>query len=106
MSLCSLLAGSGQEDELGHEKDVLPVEGPGAGGDQHCSSLQLPGSAGVLAIKPQEGTKPFRALEQKVQEPSLPGTTFGEICPPARSTAHHAYLPLRVGLECGRLRRR
>lgn len=47
-SLCSLLlTGSGQEDELGHEKDVLPVEGPGAGRDQHCSSLQLPGSAGV-----------------------------------------------------------
>lgn len=48
VSLCSLpLSGSGQEDELGHEEDVLPVEGPGAGGDQHCSPLQFPGSAGA-----------------------------------------------------------
>lgn len=70
VSRCFLsLSGSGQEDELGHEEDVLPVEGPGAGGDQHRSSLQLPGSARVQAVKPQREAKPLRALEQKVKCP-------------------------------------
>lgn len=42
-SLFPSLAGSSQEDELGHEEDVLAVEGPGAGGDQYRRPLQLPG---------------------------------------------------------------
>lgn len=34
VSLCFVLfSGSGQEDELGHEEDILPVEGPGTGGN-------------------------------------------------------------------------
>lgn len=65
-----LLSGSGQEDEPGPEEDVLPVEGPGAGGDQHCRSLQLPGSARarIPAVRPQRGTKPFQSLGAEDQE--------------------------------------
>ena len=93
MSLCSLpLSGCGQEDELGHEEDVLPVEGPGAGGDQHCSPLQFPGSAGALAAKPQSRAIPFRALGPKGQEPSLPGTTSqGDLF---TSGVRHAFLTI------------
>lgn len=84
MSLCFLpLSGSGQEDELGHEEDILPVEGPGAGGDQHRSAVQLPGSARahLLAAKPQRGTKTFQSLgaegqEPSFQEPSLQGSAY------------------------------
>lgn len=58
VSLCFLpLSGCGQEDELGHEEDILSVEGPGPGGDQYCSSVQLPGSARARlpAARPQGG---------------------------------------------------
>lgn len=71
MSLCFLpLSGSGQEDELGHEEDIVPVEGPGPGGDQHCSSLQLPGStrAHMLAVEPQWGTKTSQSIGAEGQE--------------------------------------
>lgn len=51
LRVCFLpFSGSGQEDELGYEEDILPVEGSGAGGNQHCCSLQLPGSTGHTAL--------------------------------------------------------
>lgn len=35
---------SGQENESGYEENLLAVEGPGPGGDQHCCAVQLPGT--------------------------------------------------------------
>lgn len=82
MSLCFLpLSGCGQEDELGHEEDILSVEGPGPGGDQYCSSVQFPGSARahLPAARPQRGTKNIESRraegeERSSQEPCLQGS--------------------------------
>lgn len=55
------------EDELGHEEDILSVEGPGTGGDQYCGSVQLPGSTRTFSQLPaaRERTKLFRVLGAK-----------------------------------------
>lgn len=37
------VAASGQENESGYEENLLAVEGPSPGGDQHRRAVQLPG---------------------------------------------------------------
>lgn len=42
--LSHFVTASGQENESGYEENLLAVEGPGPGGDQHCCAVQLPGT--------------------------------------------------------------
>lgn len=45
-------AASGQENEPGHEENLLAVEGSGPGGDQHRCVVQLPGAGTAVFDRP------------------------------------------------------
>lgn len=46
------VAASGQENEPGHEENLLAVEGSGPGGDQHRCAVQLPGVGTAVFDRP------------------------------------------------------